>query len=30
MTESDFNRKCKKMNITIQMDKRYESRFLPD
>lgn len=28
MTKSDFYKKCKKMNITIKMDKRYESEFI--
>ncbi|WP_139261375.1 DUF3997 domain-containing protein [Xylanibacter ruminicola] len=28
MSESDFNRMCKKLNVLIKMDKKYESRFL--
>ena len=27
MTESDFNRECKKRNIKLKMDKRYERRY---
>ena len=28
MTESDFNRECKKRNIKLKMDKRYERRYI--
>lgn len=28
MAESDFNRMCKELNVSIKMDKKYESQFL--
>jgi hypothetical protein len=28
MTESDFNRECKKRNIKLKMDKRYERQYI--
>lgn len=28
MSEQDFNKKCKEMNITIKMDKKYESQYV--
>ena len=28
MAESDFNRMCKELNVSVKMDKKYESQFL--
>ena len=28
MTESDFNQECKKRNIKLKMDKRYERQYI--